>query len=168
MKTKVTLLFAFLFITGMTMAQDTPPERPSDISVSEFDNFKNTAFDSHGESTKLKDNVNTIDKDVKNYSGAMKAVTSGTLKKDLAALVGIKDQAASLSNKLATLDDQGKELLGNTKKAGFKAPAAAKNTNKAISAVNGAKDNINYITNIVTTDTKLIKDELQSRGEPVE
>jgi hypothetical protein len=170
MKTN-TLLLCFILISGFAFAQDEKKEvitRPADIKVSEYDNFKNTSFDTYDQSTKLKDNLTVIDKDVKNYAGAWKSVLTPKLTDDLKALLAIKNSGEALQSEIAGLDNQAKDLLSNAKKAGLKAPAATKNTNNSVSILNKSKENLTYILDLTQTDLKLIKDELKARGEPVE
>jgi hypothetical protein len=165
--TKHLLLILVSLISSFVLAQD-PPQRPSDIKVAEYDAFKNNAFDLLNESTKLKDNLSTVDKDVKNYAGVIKTVEKGTLFKDLKSLKNIKESGESLSKKIADIDDKSKDLLANAKKAGLKAPAATKNTKTSVTALDNAKGHLGSIKDLVTSDVKLIQDELKSRGEPIE
>lgn len=167
MKSKMLTFAALLFLSGFAFAQD-EVNRPSDIKVGEYDNFKNTSFDTFNESMKLKDNLNTIDKEVKSYAGVWKSILTPKLIENVKALVAIKDSGESLKSKIEGLEPQAKDLLNNAKKAGFKAPAATKNTNSSVSALSKSKDNLSYILDLANTDTKLIKDELKARGEPIE
>jgi hypothetical protein len=165
--TKHLLLILLSVISSYVLAQD-PPARPSDIKVAEYDAFKNNSFDLLTESTKLKDNVTAVDKDVKNYAGVIKTVEKGTLFKDLKSLKNIKDSGASLTKKVADIDNQSKDLLANAKKAGLKAPAATKNTKTSVTALDNAKGHLSSIKDLAESDIKLIQDELKSRGEPIE
>ena len=161
----------FLLIVSISaFAQDEEEvlQRPADIKVSDYDEFKNTSFDTYDESRKLVRNVAVIDNDVKNYAGVMKSVLTPKLLDDLKALVAIKNSSEALSAKIASLDEKGKDLAANSKKAGLKAPAAGKNTNSSVSALNKSKGHLNTVTDMLNADMKLIKDELKARGEPIE
>ena len=58
-------LLSILFATVILYAQETEDvERPKDIGVSDFDNFKNTSFDIKDESASLKESVIHIDKEI--------------------------------------------------------------------------------------------------------
>ena len=72
MKTRYfSILFLSLIFAGSLQAQDDkkPPKRPDNISVSDYDSFKNSSFDIMDNAIKLKLNFTTIDNEVKKYSG---------------------------------------------------------------------------------------------------
>jgi len=167
MKKNINFLLIFLLATTTAIAQD-PPKRPGDINVSEYDAFKNNAFDILDQSTKLKANVNTIDKDVKNYSGIIKTVEKQTLIKDLKSLKAIKESGEALSKKTEELSGKSQDLLANAKKAGLKAMSATKNTKTSVTALDTAKGHLGEVKDLVANDVKLIQDELKARGEPIE
>ena len=113
-----TSYFSLLFLICLTFAgslnaQDDkkPPKRPDNISVSNFDDFKNSSFDIMDNAIKLKQNVGTIDNEVKKYSGILNTVSLDKIRKDLSALRGIQKESSTLSDKIGQLDDQSKELL---------------------------------------------------------
>jgi hypothetical protein len=174
MKTRYLLSLAFVMFTFLAFAQSEENKeeevvtRPSDIKVADYDEFKNTSFDTYDESLKLKRNMTTLDTDIKGYAGVMKSVLTPKLLADLKAMVAVNDASAALKTKIASLDDKGKELAANAKKAGLKAPSATKNTNSSVSALGKSKNHIESITAMLATDMKLVKDELKARGEPVE
>jgi hypothetical protein len=143
-------------------------KRPDDIKVTEYDEFKNTSFNTYDESLKLAQNVKVIDNDVKNYAGVMKSVLTPKLLNDFKALVAIKNSSEALRSTIASLDEKGKDLAANSKKAGLKAPAAGKNTKSSVAALDKSKAHLDNITDLLNADMKLLKDELKARGEPVE
>jgi hypothetical protein len=164
------LLSAFMLLFSIcSFAQDEEPlKRPSDIKVADYDEFKNTSFDTYDESVQLAKNVAIIDNDVKNYAGVMKSVLTPKLQKDLKALIEIKNSSEALRTKISSLDEKGKDLAANSKKAGIKAPAAGKNTNSSVAALNKSRSHLDNIGDLLNADMKLLKDELKTRGEPVE
>jgi hypothetical protein len=171
MKTRVLSLamLALLTFTAAVYAQD-KPKRPGDISVSEFDTFKNTAFDIVDASHNLKTNVTTVDNEIKNYSGVINTVAPDKLKKDLAALKGSKKEAETLADRIGKLADQGKGMIGKAKDVTpkMKSLDATSVTNKSIKGLDTAKGYLADIGTLVDTNVKLITDELKKRNEPIE
>jgi hypothetical protein len=169
MKASILIPVFLLVLSFNAFAQDEEePKRPADIKVADYDDFKNTSFDTYDESLKLRKNVAVIDNDVKNYAGVMKSVLTPKLHQDLKALVAIKNSSEALRTKIASLDEKGKDLAANSKKAGLKAPAAGKNTNSSVAALNKSRGHLDNIADLLNADMKIIKDELKARGEPVE
>jgi hypothetical protein len=162
-------LLAVVLLTRVVSAQD-KPKRPGDISVSEFDTFKNTSFDIVDASHNLKNNVTTIDSEIKNYSGVINTVAPDKLKKDLAALKGSKKEAETLADRISKLADQGKEMVGKAKDVTPKMKSfdATSVTNKSIKGLDAAKGYIGEITTLVDNNVKLITEELKKRNEPIE
>jgi hypothetical protein len=171
MRSRFLLPIILLLFSVPVFSQDAQEEelkRPADIKVSDYDEFKNTSFDTYDESIKLKKNVTVLDTDIKNYAGVMKSVLTPKLLQDFKALVAIKNSTETLRAKIASLDEKGKDLAANSKKAGLKAPAAGKNTNSSVSALNKSKGHLDNVTDLLNADMKLLKDELKARGEPIE
>jgi hypothetical protein len=163
------LFFGLTLLTVSAFAQEEEQlKRPADIKVADYDEFKNTSFDTYDESIKLSKNFEVIHNDVKNYAGVMKSVLTPKLHQDLKAIIAIKNASEALKTKIASLDEKGKDLAASSKKAGLKAPAAGKNTNSSVEALNKSKGHLNNVSSMLTDDMKLIKDELKARGEPVE
>jgi hypothetical protein len=162
-------LLTLLVATTAVQAQD-KPKRPGDISVSEFDTFKNTSFDIVDASHNLKNNVTTIDNEIKNYSGVINTVAPDKLKKDLAALKGSKKEAETLADRISKLADQGKEMVGKAKDVTpkMKSLDATSITNKSIKGLDTAKGYLAGIGTLVDTNVTLITDELKKRKEPIE
>lgn len=159
------------FLPGIMLAQDKEDvERPKDIGVSDFDNFKNTSFDIKDESATLKESVTHIDKEIKNYSGIINTIGVQKLKDDVKALYESQDAVKKLNEKIGKLDDQSKALLENAKNVSpkTKSLSATKNTDKSTKGLAIAKDDLKAVTNLLETDIKLINDELKARGEPIE
>ena len=162
-------VFALVTLTTVVYSQD-KPKRPGDISVSEFDTFKNSSFDIVDASHNLKNNVTTIDNEIKNYSGVINTIAPDKLKKDLAALKGSKKEAETLADRIGKLGDQGKELVGKAKDVTpkMKSLDATSVTNKSIKGLDTAKGYIGDVTKLLDTNVKLITDELKKRNEPIE
>ena len=171
MKKLFALTSLLLFVVSATIAQDDePPKRPTNIGVGDFDSFKNSAFDTHESSTKLNEDTQKIDKEIKGYSGVLSTISIPKLKEDLQALRGINQSQKEIRQQLATLDDKGKALLNSAAdvKPKLKAPQATNNTKKSISALGAARKSLDGVSGLLTADAKLIMDELKARGEKVE
>lgn len=162
----ICMLFSFPAVGQSENEEDV--KRPPDIKVVDYDDFKNTSYDTYDESLKLKENLGVLDNDIKNYAGVMKSVLTPKLKEDLKALAVIRSSSETLKSKIVSLDEKGKSLAANSKKAGLKAPAAAKNTNSSVAVLGRSRSNLDNIMDMLQTDIKLIQDELKARGEPIE
>ncbi len=167
----------FLFVLAVvaapqfTQAQDDKtPKRPGNIDVSDFDTFKNSSFDILDESAKLKTDATKVDTDVKAYASSLSNASLDKLKNDYAALRGISKSSKALTAKIGDLDNQGKSLLTSAKNVSprTKSPAATKNTNASIKGLDASKANLETVTTLVTTNSKILADELKKRGETVE
>ena len=171
-KSLVLLILLGIFIfPGVMNAQDKKDvERPKNIGVSDFDNFKNSSFDVKDESASLKENVTHIDNEIKNYSGVINTIGVQKLKENLKALQESQKAIRELSKEIGELDEQAKALLENAKnvKPKTKSISATKNTNKSTKGLGIAKDNLKVVTELLETDIKLITDELKARDEPIE
>jgi hypothetical protein len=167
----------FLFVLAVvaapqfTQAQDDKtPKRPENIDVSDFDSFKNSSFDILDESAKLKTDANKVDTDVKAYATSLSNASLDKLKNDYAALRGISKSSKELTAKIGELDTQGKSLLSSAKNVNprTKSPAATKLTNNSIKGLDASKKNLEVVGSLVSTNSKLLADELKKRGETVE
>lgn len=169
-KILLAVLMLTLTLPGLTQTQDAPPKRPENMGVSDFDTFKNNSFDILDESTKLKTEATRIDTDVKSYSAGLASVSVDKLKADLKAIRQVGQSSKELSTRIGSLDEQGKELLASAKsvKPMTKSPAATNNTNKSIKGLDVSRKNLDQVTELVSTNTKLLTDELKKRGETVE
>lgn len=169
-KILLAVLMLTLALSAVTQAQDAPPNRPENMGVSDFDTFKNNSFDILDESTKLKTEATRIDTDVKSYSAGLASVSVDKLKADLKAIRQVGRSSKELSTRIGSLDEQGKELLASAKsvKPMTKSPAATNNTNKSIKGLDVSRKNLNEVTELVSTNTKFLTDELIKRGETVE
>ena len=163
------LLLALFAFVAVSYAQD-KPKRPNDISVSEFDTFKNTSFDIVDASHNLKTNVTHMDSEIKNYSGIINTVTPDKLKKDFAAIKGSKKEAETLAEKISQLASTGKDMLTNARSVTpkLKSLDATSIVNKSIKGLDFAKTNVTDITSLLEGNIKLLSDELKKRGEPIE
>jgi vacuolar-type H+-ATPase subunit I/STV1 len=169
MKQLITMVLLGAFLIPLSMyAQDV--QRPKNVGISEFDNFKNSSFDIKEESASLKADVKQIDDEVKGYSGVINTVGVDKLRTNLAALKGSKESVSKLNEKLGVLDEQGKTLVQKAKsvKPKMKSVGATKNTNSSVKGLNLAKDDLKAVGEMLDTDIKLITDELKARGEPIE
>ena len=156
-----------LFTSSLVVnAQD----RPKNIGVSDFDNFKNSSFDVQEESASLKEDVTQIDNEIKQYSGVMNTIGVAKIKEDLKALKGSQKAVKVLSDKIGDLTPQGKTLLENAKdvKPKMKSVSATKNTNKSGKGLDIAKDDLKSVSGLLEADIKLLTEELKARGEPIE
>lgn len=167
----------FLFVLAVvaapqfTQAQDDKtPKRPENIDVSDFDTFKNSSFDILDESVKLKTDATRVDTDVKAYAATLSNANLEKLKADFASLRQISKSSKELSAKIGDLDSQGKALLSSAKNVNprTKSPAATKLTNTSIKGLDASKKNLEVVSGLVTTNTKILADELKKRGETIE
>jgi hypothetical protein len=174
MKTRYFSLLFLISLTfaGMLQAQDDkkPPKRPDNISVSDFDDFKNTSFDIMDNAIKLKQDFGTIDNEVKKYSGIVNTLTVDKIRKDLGALRGIQKESTTLTDRISKLDDQSKELIDNASKVTpkLKSISATSNTKKAVQSLSVAKDKLGSVSSGLTADITVLVDELKKRKEPIE
>lgn len=173
MKKFIYFLFvlAVVAVPQFTQAQDDKtPKRPENIDVSDFDTFKNNAFDILDESAKLKTDAAKVDTDIKAYAATLSNATLEKLKEDYASLRRISKSSKELTAKIGELDTQGKSLLTSAKTVSprTKSPAATSLTNKSIKGLDASKKNLETVTNLVTTNSKLLADELKKRGQTVE
>lgn len=166
----------FLFVLAVVappfaQAQDEKtPKRPENIDVSDFDSFKNNAFDILDQSAKLKADATKVDTDVKAYAATISNANLDKLKADYAALRGISKSSKELNTKIGELDTQGKALLGSAKSVSprTKSPAATSITNKSIKGLDASRKNLDAVATLVGGNTKLLADELKKRGQTVE
>lgn len=151
-------------------AQEQPPRRPDNIGVSDFDSFKNNAFDIVEESTRLKNDATRIDNEIKNAGSVLTSFSVDKIRQDIRALRGIKQSAEVLADRIGKLDEEGKTLLNNAKNVNprTKAPAATSNTNRSIQGLDYARKNLKAVADLVEANTKKLTDELKSRGEDIE
>lgn len=173
MKKLTYFLFVLAFAAAplFTQAQDDKqPKRPENIGVSDFDTFKNSSFDILDESAQLKTDAAKVEADIKAYSATLSNATLEKLKDDYKALRGISKSSKELTDKIGSLDTDGKNLLSSAKNVTprTKSPVATSNTNKSIKGLDAAKKNLESVSSIVTTNSKLLSDELKKRGETVE
>jgi hypothetical protein len=168
-KHTILLLALFCLIGTQILAQD-PVKRPDNVGVGDFDAFKNTAFDTQDESIKLNTDTKKIDSEIKGYAGVLATLSVPKLKGDLEALRGISKSQKALREKLGSLDEKGKALLGSAKDVTpkLKAPAATNNTKKSISALDASRKNLDGVSGLLAENSKLLIDELKKRGETVE
>ncbi|GIV37840.1 MAG: hypothetical protein KatS3mg032_2219 [Cyclobacteriaceae bacterium] len=151
-------------------AQDQPPRRPDNIGISDFDSFKNNAFDILDESVKLKTDATRIDNDIKNAGSILTNFSVDKIRQDIRALRGIRQSSEALKEKVAGLDEEGKTLLSNAKNVNprIKAPAATSNTNRSLQGLDYARKNLQAVADLVQNNTKILVDELKARGEDIE
>jgi hypothetical protein len=167
----------FLFVLAVvaapqfTQAQDDKtPKRPENIDVSNFDTFKNSSFDILDESAKLKTDATKVDTDIKAYAATLSNANLEKLKEDYASLRRISKSSKELTAKIGELDNKGKDLLTSAKTVSprTKSPAATSLTNKSIKGLDASKKNLEAVGTLVTTNSKLLADELKKRGQTVE
>lgn len=173
MKKLIYLLFVLAVVAApqFTQAQDDKqPKRPENIGVSDFDTFKNSSFDIFDESSQLKVDAAKVETSVKTYAATPSSATLEKLKEDYKALRGVAKSSKELTERIGSLDDEGKNLLTSAKNVSprTKSPVATKNTNTSIKGLNAAKENLSQVSTIVTTNTKVVADELKKRGVEIE
>lgn len=167
---KILSPFFFLLICQILTAQDQPPRRPDNIGVSDFDSFKNNAFDIVDESNRLKNDALRIDNEIKNAGSVLTSFSVDKIRQDIRALRGIKQSSEALVEKIGSLDEEGKALLSNARNVNprTKAPAATSNTNRSIQGLDYARKNLKTVADLVESNTKKLADELKARGEDIE
>lgn len=119
------LLLFVLALPCITMAQD-DLEKPKDMGIAEFDEFKNNSFAIFKKSQDFK---KMVDEGQKFTAEDVKAVDA--LKNDLAALQETSEAVAK----------KAKDVKPMTK-----APAATKNTQAAAKALKRSSENLTYVT----------------------
>jgi Skp family chaperone for outer membrane proteins len=159
-----------LLLFQMAAAQEQPPRRPDNIGVSDFDSFKNNAFDIVDESIRLKNDATRIDNEIKNAGSVLTSFSVDKIRQDVRALRGIKQSSEVLAERIGSLDEEGKALLGNAKNVTprTKAPAATSNTNRSVQALDYARKNLKVVADLAEANTKKLIDELKARGEEIE
>ncbi len=169
MKKTISLLLC-CFLVQMVNAQEQPPRRPDNIGVSDFDSFKNNAFDIVDESTRLKNDVTRIDNEIKNAGSVLTSFSVDKIRQDIRALRGIRQSSEVLADRIGKLDEEGKTLLNNAKNVNprTKAPAATSNTNRSIQGLDYARKNLKAVADLAEANTKKLTDELKLRGEDIE
>ena len=169
-KLQFVLLLVGIVLIYPAFAQDKTVNRPADIGESEFDNFKNSSFNVLEESTKLKRDLTHIDDEIKSYGGVLSEVATDKLKGHYQALTGVKKEVEGVNSNIAVLDDKGKDMVANASKVTpkMKSIKATTNTKKSVEGLDIAKGNMTAIADMLQNDTKLIAEELKSRGEPIE
>ncbi len=171
MKSLKVVLFAILIVSPfLLLAQSDKPKRPDNISVSNIDDFKNNSFDISDESASLKTDVNKIDSEIKNYSGAMNSVSAQKLSSDYKTILDLNKSTKALKGKLGKLQEVSQRLLGEAKDVTpkMKSMSAVSNTNKAISGLDYGRKNITEIITLLKNNATLLSTEMKKRGEPVE
>jgi hypothetical protein len=164
------LCLAFIVSTVVFGQDDKTPKRPENMGVSDFDIFKNNSFDILDESVKLKTDATRLDTDVKSYAAGLASVSVEKLKADFKAFRGIGKSTNELTGRIDDLKEQSKALLESAKslKPMTRSPQATGNTNKSVKGLDASKKNLDVVTSLVTTNTKLLADELKNRGETVD
>ncbi len=171
MKSLKVTLFAFLIVLPFLLqAQSDKPKRPDNISVSNIDDFKNNAFDISDQSASLKTDVNKIDSEIKNYSGAMNTASVQKLTSDYKTILDLNKSTKTLKGKIGQLQEVSQKLLGEAKEVTpkMKSMSAVSNTNKAISGLDYSRKNITDIISLLKNNATLLSTELKKRGEAVE
>jgi hypothetical protein len=168
-KNTLLLLALFAFVSLQVLAQD-PVKRPENIGIGDFDSFKNTSFDSQDEAIDLNKSANKLDQEIKAYAGVLSTISGPKLKEDLEALRVIHKSQKALREKLGTLDEQGKALVSKAKEVTpkLKVPQATGSTNKSVKALEATRKNLDGVSGLVTSNSKLLIDELKKRGETVQ
>ncbi|MBI9069346.1 MAG: hypothetical protein JEZ09_18760 [Salinivirgaceae bacterium] len=117
------LLACFAFV--LQAQEDEKLEKPKDIKVAEFDDFKNSAFNIYEKSEHYKQ------------------MSDGEEGLNAEDVIGAK----KLKNDLVTLNEKAEDLLKKAKSLTpkTKSPAAVKNTNSSIKALDKAKENMDYV-----------------------
>ena len=125
---KLFLLLVVVSVGLMVQAQDEEEkkiEKPKNINVHDFDEFKNSAFNIYEKSLHYK---KMVDGD------------EGLSVDDITGAKKLTNDVATLSKKADALLDKAKNVKPRTK-----SPAAVKNTKKSVDALNAAKKNLEYI-----------------------
>lgn len=158
MKTKKTFQFlvallcvAFLFVNTLSAQNDDDKygdlERPDNIGVSDFDNFKNSSFDVYYNVGKLDVNLAKVEENLIVYKKDKANMDVNSLKSDVKSLNEINEAFPKLQGELKQLKGQGETMVKNAKnvKPKMKAPKAAKNTKKSVTALDKANAILDYI-----------------------
>lgn len=119
------LMLILLALPCLVMSQD-DLEKPKDMGIAEFDEFKNNAFDIFKKSQNFK---KMVDDGQKFTADDVKAVDA------------LKNDIAALQEKSEAVVKKAKDVKPMTK-----APAATKNTQAATKALKRSSENLAYVT----------------------
>ncbi len=156
MKTNKKAFFFFLGLLsflcfGQTFAQTDDKygdlKRPDNIGDSDFDNFKNSAFDIYFNVGKLDENLKKVESNLVEYQKDKSNINIASLKSDIKSLNEINDGLAKLQNETATLKSKSETMVKEAKNITpkMKAPKAVSNTNKSVTALDQANDRLKVL-----------------------
>ena len=158
MKTKrtfqflVALLGVSFFFISTTNAQTLDSygdglKRPASIGVGDFDNFKNSSFDTYFNVCKLDKNLAKVEENLIAYKKDKDNIDIKSLRDDVRALNEINEAVPGLKSELKQLKGQGETMVKNAKnvKPKMKAPKAIRNTKKSVEALDKAKEKMGVL-----------------------
>jgi phosphate starvation-inducible protein PhoH len=119
------MLVASLGIVGQAQEKEKVLEKPKDIKVQEFDEFKNSSFNIYDKSLHYK-----------KMADGEEDLTA----EDLIGAKKLSSDVKTLSKKAEALMDKAKNVSPKTK-----SPAAVKSTKKSVEALKEAQKNLEYI-----------------------
>jgi len=167
---KILTLLTTIILSSVfsTYAQDV--QKPKNINISEFDDFKNASFGVQEDSGTLLESITTVESEIQNYSGVMNTMGIEKLRNNYKALKDGVTSSADLSKRLTELTGQSSALMKKAKSAKpmTKRPAAAKNTQQSMKALDVGKGNLTQIQEKLSTNIGLLATEMTSRGELIE
>lgn len=152
MKTRKQIQLLLIALFGMTFlfagnvnAQDEKygdMERPNNIGVSNFDNFKNSAFDIYYNIGKLDVNLAKVEENLISYKKDADNINYQSLKSDVKSLNEINEAIPKLQSEVKGLKGESETMIKNAKniKPRTKSPKAVGNTKKAVKALDAAND----------------------------
>jgi hypothetical protein len=122
-------------------------KRPDNIGDSDFDNFKNSAFDIYFNVGKLDENLKKVESNLVEYQKDKSNINFTSLKSDIKSLNEINDALAKLQTETAALKSKSETMVKEAKNISpkTKAPKAIGNTNKSVTALDQANDRLKVL-----------------------
>lgn len=139
-------------------------DRPDNIGDSDFDNFKNSAFDIYFNVGKLDENLKKVESNLVEYQKDKSNINFTSLRSDIKSLNEINESLAKLQKETAVLKDKSESMVKGAKdfKPKLKAPKAISNTNKSVTALDQANDRLKVLVDnqklALTTAKELLGD----------
>jgi len=159
MKTKKNFQFLFMALLSLSLmlslganAQNVDKygtlERPENVGDADFDNFKNSSFDTYYNVGKLDENLQKVETNLIAYKKDTKNIDYNSLRSDIKSLNEINQALPALQTEVTSLKGKSESMVKNAKsfKPVTKAPKAVKNTDKAVKALDAANDRLKILT----------------------
>ena len=157
MKLKLFTLMTALLVTVLSVkAQD----EPKNSGISEFDDFKKSAYALRGSTKDIKQTITDIDTEVKNLTDKDKQSDLSKIDGYINNLMSSKEAVAKLGTQAASLTTTGADLVKKAPKAKpiMKAKAATTNTKKSVEQVDKSKEDLESSKQMIEDNLKILKE----------